>query len=856
MYFNFFFYHSNQTGELVERIRTSGGNFQIINGILQTCHSLFKRFRHEFKSDELFGTIKFVLDNFASPFTDLFVATMNLAAANVNNQQTLKVVYSSLVLCSKIFYSLNAQDLPEFFEDNLAIWMPNFLQLLNNENKLLETDSEDEVGLLQQVKSEICDIISMYAQKYHEEFESYICQFVDAVWKLLTNSGQEPKYDILISNAIKFLSTVANRPQFKKLFEDKNVLDGLCSKVIIPNIEFRQCDIELFEDNCEDYIRADIEGSDVDTRRKAACDLVKSLSKHFEEEIVRVFSEYIKVMLESFASNPTEYWKNKDAAIYLVTAICVKGSTVKYGTTQTTNLVNIVDFYNTYVKSDIDNSNNINNLPVLRADALKYIMTFRNQLQFNEIILPSLPVIIKHLACQNVVVHTYAANTLEKIFSMKGADKESLIKSEHLTPILEPLITSLFGALTLEGSSENEYIMKAIMRTISVSRNSIQPYLNAILSQLNTKLAEVCKNPSKPYFNHYLFESIAVSLQVALSLDPTSATIVENTIFQISDGIFTQDVQEFLPYIIQLLSLLLERNTSAEIPENYLNLLNYIVSSQLWDKSGNIRPLVRFLKAFIRKSPRQIINSGKLDPILGIFQKLNASKANDDEGIDLLQCIFNEIPIEALQNYVHDIFILIFKRLTDSKTAKYVRLIIVFFSFFIFKFGPQSLEEITERIKEGMFGMVIERLFIAESQKISNKEDRKMVCIGFTRLLVDLPSLVEGSLSSFWSRLLETLIAIFELPVEDEIVQEEFQMELDDNLGYQTAYCRLVFAPSPQLDPFNNQIQDARFYLASNLHRLSTSRPGVLLNTITQNVDPKAIEHLKNYFQSANLTLA
>lgn len=453
---------------------------------------------------------------------------MNLAAANANNQQTLKVVFSSLVLCCKIFYSLNVQDLPEFFEDNLAIWMPNFLQILTIENNLLETDSEDEVGLLQQVKSEICDIISMYAQKYDEEFENYTCSFVDAVWKLLISSGQEPKYDLLISNAIKFISTVANRPQFKNLFEDKNVLDGLCSKVIIPNIELRQCDIELFEDNCEDYIRADIEGSDVDTRRKSACILVRALSKHFEAEIVRVFSEYVKVMLESFASDPATHWKNKDAAIYLVTAICVKGSTAKYGTTQTTNLVNLVDFYNAYVKSDIDNNQNVNSLPVLRADALKYIMTFRNQLPFNEVIVPILPVIIKHLACQSVVVHTYAANTLEKIFAMKGPDKQTLIKEEHLQPHLEQLVRGLFGALTLEGSSENEYIMKAIMRTISVSRSSIRPYLDAILSQLNTKLAEVCKNPSKPYFNHYLFESIAISLQVAVTLDPASTTVVEN----------------------------------------------------------------------------------------------------------------------------------------------------------------------------------------------------------------------------------------------------------------------------------------------------------------------------------------
>ena len=43
--------------------------------------------------------------------------------------------------------------------------------------------------------------------------------------------------------------------------------------------QLRESDVELFEDNAEEYIRRDLEGSDVDTRRRAACDLVKGLSR-------------------------------------------------------------------------------------------------------------------------------------------------------------------------------------------------------------------------------------------------------------------------------------------------------------------------------------------------------------------------------------------------------------------------------------------------------------------------------------------------------------------------------------------------------------------------------------------------
>ncbi|KPJ19124.1 Exportin-2 [Papilio machaon] len=57
--------------EMVEKFAT--GDFHIINGVLRTAHSLFKKYRFEFKSQALWEEIKHVLDNFAKPLTDLFV---------------------------------------------------------------------------------------------------------------------------------------------------------------------------------------------------------------------------------------------------------------------------------------------------------------------------------------------------------------------------------------------------------------------------------------------------------------------------------------------------------------------------------------------------------------------------------------------------------------------------------------------------------------------------------------------------------------------------------------------------------------------------------------------------------------
>ncbi len=66
------------------------------------------------------------------------------------------------------------------------------------------------------------------------------------------------KYDMLTSNAIQFLASVADRLQYKSLFEDAATLASICEKIIVPNIEMRDVDVELFEDNPEEYIRRDL----------------------------------------------------------------------------------------------------------------------------------------------------------------------------------------------------------------------------------------------------------------------------------------------------------------------------------------------------------------------------------------------------------------------------------------------------------------------------------------------------------------------------------------------------------------------------------------------------------------------
>ena len=81
------------------------------------------------------------------------------------------------------------------------------LKKLTLKNSLLVTD-DDEPGVLEDLRSQICDNIGLYAHKYEDEFQPFMQQFVTAVWNLLPTTGLN-KYDLLVSNAIQFLASVA-----------------------------------------------------------------------------------------------------------------------------------------------------------------------------------------------------------------------------------------------------------------------------------------------------------------------------------------------------------------------------------------------------------------------------------------------------------------------------------------------------------------------------------------------------------------------------------------------------------------------------------------------------------------------
>lgn len=829
-------------------------NFDTLSGVLQTAHSVFRRYRHELPSVKLWTEIKHVIDHFGQPFTNKFQQLIEVAKVSPPNSDQLIKIAESLLLCTKIYRSLITQDLPEYFEDTLNNWLTMLLWLLQSNMEFKDTQSIKE-----DTKSEICEIASLFVQRYSDADNAgdFIRLFAQQIWNLLINTNQDTKYDSLVSAAIRYLVSVASRPESRSLFESKEALDSLCKGVIIPNLIFRELDEELFEDDPEEYVRKDIEGSDVDTRRRAGCDLVQALSRFIESKLMDAFGPLLSDMLKSYESNKKANWKHKDLAIFLYSAMSIKGSTRQHGTVAISEFVNVEKFLDENISCELKSESQDIGCNVLKADALRYITNFRNHISLDLLVL-HLPDVVRLVTSANVVVRTYAAITLERLLTMRDPKQPNTtaFKPDQFEPYLGELVKTLFDALDMPGSSENDHVMKAIMRLFSFSRShSLVQFLPTVVPKMTEKLGIVAKNPSRPFFNHYLFETLALLIRAACEQQNQSIREqFEDVLFNIFGVIVAQDVQEFIPYVLQLLNLILQAHKTEMVSEKFKNFLQQILSPNLWERTANVKPLVDLLHTYIQKMPQEIVNQDKLLPILGIFQKLIASKATDHEGLELLQTMMIHIPTNQFDERIKDIFALLFQRLTGSKTVKLVKGVLVCFSLYAHLRSPKQLASSVNQLQAGIFGMVLEKLFIADAKKITNHLERRICICGMIKILGQLPLIDNGAYNHLWAPYLVALTEMLELSPEAAPEEDDHFADITENLDFQAHYSRLNYASIKRDDP-TKEVGDLKRLLAVSLSNLSTKLPQFVLPKI-QPLNQELVSCLMNYCQSANVMIS
>jgi len=255
---------------------------------------------------------------------------------------------------------------------------------------------------------------------------------------------------------------------------------------------------------------------------------------------------------------------------------------------------------------------------------------------------------------------------------------------------------------------ENEYVMKCIMRLLSVVQEDIVPVTAIVLQKITNSLARVCKNPSNPNFNHYLFESIASLVNAVCRTNPSATTEFESLLFPPFEAVLSMDVAEFTPYVFQILAQLLLYRPDGVSPA-FASLLPPVLDPAVWSRKANVPALVLLLQAYIIKGcASQIITDNHIDKIMGIFQQLHNTRAHEDQAYDMLFTLVDNAKEEVMDKYLIPVINLGLQKLQRTKSnPRSVRLFIHALAFLLGKKGPAKIVGMIESIQGGLTRMIL-----------------------------------------------------------------------------------------------------------------------------------------------------
>lgn len=801
-------------------------------GVFQVAHSIFARWRPLFRSDELYTEVNHVLSKFTQPFLSLWQSLDTYIEAHSKDKAKLTQAFTELDLVLQLFYDLSCQDLPPVFEDNLQGISGLLLKYLTYSNPLLQTDDENEAGPLENIKANIFEALTLYVGKYYDDFGKHVRSFVESSWSLLTTVGSDPKNDILVSKALLFLTSISRIAEQAEVFNNPDIQRQVIEKVVLPNIALRDSDVEMFEDEPIEFIRRDLEGSDSETRRRAASDFLRQLSDQFQLSVTGIAMELVNKCLQEYTSNPSDNWRAKDTGTNLFYATAAKGvATSTHGVTKTNADIDIGEYFSKNLAGDLQNQNTE---PLLKVDAIKYLYVFRSIItkeQWQQV----MPLLVNHLGNSNYCVYTYAAVTVERVLAMYDENGKPVIEPSSIVPLAKDLLEHLFSLIEKDRNDsnatamvqENEFLIRCIMRVLVVIREDIVTILQMVLSHLVTITNIISTNPSNPKFYYYHFESIGAVIRFA---GPSRSATLADALFGPFLNILSNSVDEFMPYVFQLLAALIEAepDPGKPLPSSFQPLIAPILSPQLWEQRGNVPGLVRLLSAMVSRSPAQMQAANQIEPVLGIYQKLLSTKVYESYGFDLLETVISAFPVAALESFWLPILNITLTRLQRQQSNALQSRFTRFYHFISSRdkegLGTDFFVAATDKVQNDIFRQLYLSIILPKTQELVRALDRKVAAISLTKTLADSEAFV-ARYPKGWSLTCNALLKLLENPPEisktdDNVIEQDV-----DDTSFGVGFTQLNTIRKPVPDPFAD-VTDLRKWVGEYLKAADGRHPG------------------------------
>lgn len=662
--------------DLVKHL-TRADNFVDVCVVLELLNVVLKRLIHVQASEDLVGAFRVVMPSMTSITTELCAALHE--PQNLKNSGRALALFACLRFTFRIFFSLHKNPCAAASEFNVHFWVCAFEGFLTDHQTIVQ-DSPKLYDAAAAVCGAVYENIALLVHGNERAVKPLLPSLVTRACELLVTEdiASDARKPWTVSG-LRFLSTVARSSYYALLLSnDTQVLSAPCWRVITSNIAVQETLVD----------------ETVDARSSQACDLLEALAATSPVLIISAAREQVDALLLSSSTGA------KRAAIKLIICSIPK-----------TEAQFISEFFSLHVLGELLNATDT----TLQVAALAFTITFCAEIRRDGLLL-AWPGIERLLEEKRNNVHTYAASCVARLISL----------TEGKGAVTAALLARLFRIFSMPGSEDNEPAIKAVVCAIThidVQDAHLVVYCTRQLSHVLTRSVQRRYNVT---FLTYVYH--VITDLVSLARKTTLQATIESIVFSCWIYVLNCGDDACVVCMLHALTRMVNEQSSDEISDAYLEFFRIVLNPVHWQKNSTFKPMANVVCAYVQRSSQQLTHSGYLEGILGVFQKLLASKTHSHDGFTLLCTLGLHVSVDAWGTHLSTIWKLLFHKLFLNPRDKVcAKGLVLFMSLIATLHGVHAVRSTMASIQEGIFEMIINDVFVKQIEAFVNPEERAVV---------------------------------------------------------------------------------------------------------------------------------
>ena len=620
--------------------------------IYELIAKIIKRYHIESKSEPLFREIINTMKYICQPMTDdalNIIKYFNSYNANSGNNETMNQCLQMMNKIMSIFYSLNYQDFPEFFEDHLEEWITilNDTVLLPNKTSNMNLINNQSYEFVLKLKAKTLKNINLYYSNYYEDIDKYVQQLSGAVWTVMSHCKINDNYSKLMKELLDFFKYGFQMRRFNNLNMEQ--LNKIIESIILPNMSLVEREKQEFLDNPVEFSKIEFEEYDMSSNKYFSINLLQLIISNYPDVNKQIIGPKINTFLAEYNKDKKNNWNKKLIVINLLFASSIKTFAQRFGVTELNpnSLYNDIDSLINEIF--INEFKDYNSPSIVQIYSLKFLSTFRLQISDKNKLGQIILMLIEILKKAKDVIKYACLLCLDLIINMKDLQtrKSSTVEIINNDKIFNELISSLLNFIS---KNTNIFAMRCFYHALKLTQNQkLQSLADSINTSMDSILKLIINNPQTDEFNYYFFETCALimkkfEIKNNNNVDLTLIKRFENSLREDLNSILNKNITDLLGYTFQLFAnYLFITNDNNEFYQTILTTI--LTNNNMWDINMKYLhpPSIEFIKVIFITNKQFCENKNVIDLLFKICQKLLENKS------------FNFIfqLIEYLINYVN-----------------------------------------------------------------------------------------------------------------------------------------------------------------------------------------------------------